>query len=148
MKKRVAVSLFLVFLFVAGLGYFFLTTSPKTNELCVVCHSMKPFMASIEKTDHGELNCHACHPMDLRAIRDVIVYIYKNPSPEEIKRYANVNIFFQCLSCHEVPSELHSEHSEEQIACNKCHYIHEIRDVKATCYECHKAGYPEDFEED
>ncbi len=136
----VNVRLFLFILLVgAGLIYFYLyLNSPSSNELCVVCHSMKPFKASIERTEHGKFNCHVCHPFNSRALRDVVIYLYENPSAEEIKKRANVNLFFQCLYCHKVSSELHSEHNEKLIPCNKCHYIHEKRNVKESCSSCHE----------
>ena len=130
--KKGRIALFLLIFFFAAVFMLFLTTSPMSNELCVVCHSMKSFKASIEKSEHGKFNCHTCHQMNSRVIKDIIVYIYKNPTPEEIKKRADVNIFFQCLSCHRVNSKLHSEHSEEKIARNMCHYIHEARAVEDT----------------
>ncbi len=141
MEIKGSMIILVVLVILVGGGYYFLTVSAKSNDLCVTCHSMEPFKASIDKTEHGKFNCHACHPLNYRAIRDVVVYISENPSSEEIKKRANVKLFSQCLFCHETKSELHSEHNEEFVPCNKCHYIHEKRDVRDTCTECHKSGY-------
>jgi len=113
--------------------------TPFANHGCESCHGASPeHIASANKAKKGE-----------KPVAPAVVFNGEHPSSAEARTEV-------CLTCHQGRSRINwtlSEHSNNDVACNNCHTVHEIKDPvlsKATqpekCFTCHAEQRAQSFQ--
>lgn len=147
----------LIFMSIIGASFTAFTTYNFTQNnpnFCKSCHIMEPAFEAWQKSEHADINCHACHHLSVKELNALMVSAFIKRTEKVPVRYGKIIVPWKyCIECHwednpEYPSakkindsRLHAKHYfMEKIECSKCHgyRVHKFTLEERYCITCHK----------